>query len=71
MILSLGEALFSHDLILMLIVSFSVFYIFKIVYNKRLLYRTYDVTKQLVVGKNVVGTILGNRWYKGNLFTFN
>lgn len=40
-------------------------------YNKRLLYQTYDVTKQLAVGKNVVGTILGNGWYKGNLFTFN
>lgn len=40
-------------------------------YNKRLLYQTYDVAKQIVSGKNTIGAILGNGWYKGNLLTFN
>ncbi|MHC4123778.1 MAG: glycoside hydrolase family 78 protein [Planctomycetota bacterium] len=32
-------------------------------YDKRALYVTYDVTSQLLEGKNAVGVILGNGWY--------
>ena len=36
-------------------------------YNKRLQYQTYDVTKYFKTGKNAVGVILGNGWYRGRL----
>jgi len=36
-------------------------------YNKRLQYQTYDVTALLKTGDNVVGVLLGNGWYRGNL----
>lgn len=36
-------------------------------YNKRLQYQTYDVTSMLKRGKNAVGVILGDGWYRGNL----
>jgi len=36
-------------------------------YNKWIQYQTYDVTKQLKEGTNVIGVILGEGWYKGNL----
>ena len=36
-------------------------------YNKRLQYQTYDVTSLLKTGDNVVGVLLGNGWYRGNL----
>lgn len=36
-------------------------------YNKRLQYQTFDVTNLLSEGMNVIGAILGNGWYKGNL----
>ena len=36
-------------------------------YNKRLQYQTYDVTSLLRAGENVVGAILGDGWYRGNL----
>jgi alpha-L-rhamnosidase len=36
-------------------------------YNKRLQYQTYDVTDFIKGGKNALGAILGNGWYKGNL----
>lgn len=34
-------------------------------YNLWVQYQTYDVTKQLASGKNVLGVMLGNGWYKG------
>ena len=37
-------------------------------YNKRIYYRTYEVTEQLKVGENVIGAILGDGWYRGCLF---
>lgn len=36
-------------------------------YNKRLQYQTYDVTKCLQKGKNAIGVILGDGWYRGRL----
>jgi len=36
-------------------------------YNKRLQYQTYDVTHLLKDGVNVIGAVLGNGWYKGEL----
>ncbi|MBC9797154.1 alpha-L-rhamnosidase [Sinomicrobium weinanense] len=36
-------------------------------YNKRLQYQVYDVTGQLKPGKNAVGAILGDGWYRGPL----
>lgn len=36
-------------------------------YNKRLQYQTYDVMNLLTQGNNVIGAILANGWYKGNL----
>ncbi len=34
-------------------------------YHKRLLYQTYDVTDQIVMGVNAIGAHLGAGWYKG------
>ncbi|MGE5518344.1 MAG: family 78 glycoside hydrolase catalytic domain, partial [Candidatus Dadabacteria bacterium] len=36
-------------------------------YNKRLQYQVYDVTSLLHDGRNTIGAILGNGWYRGNL----
>lgn len=36
-------------------------------YRKRLQYQTYDVTHLLAEGKNAIGCMLGNGWYKGYL----
>ena len=36
-------------------------------YNKRLQYQTYDVAPLLKTGANVVGAMLGNGWYRGDL----
>lgn len=36
-------------------------------YHHRLQYQTYDVTEQLIEGSNVLGTVLGDGWYKGTL----
>lgn len=36
-------------------------------YNNRIQYQVYDVTRQLQQGKNAVGVILGDGWYRGNL----
>ncbi len=36
-------------------------------YNKRLQYQTYDVTGLLEKGKNAIGAILGDGWYRGSL----
>ena len=36
-------------------------------YNKRLQYQTYDVTSQVSQGKNAVGAMLADGWYRGNL----
>jgi alpha-L-rhamnosidase len=36
-------------------------------YNKRLQYQTYDVTPLIKTGANVVGAVLGNGWYRGDL----
>lgn len=36
-------------------------------YRKRLYYRTFDVTDQLQAGKNTLGAILGDGWFRGQL----
>lgn len=36
-------------------------------YGKRLQYQTYDVTLKLKSGKNAVGALLGDGWFKGDL----
>lgn len=36
-------------------------------YNKRLQYQTYDITSLLRSGENVVGVMLGDGWYRGNI----
>jgi len=36
-------------------------------YDMRLQYQTYDVTPQLRAGKNALGVILGDGWYRGHL----
>jgi len=36
-------------------------------YNKRLQYQTYDVTNLLNGENNVIGAVLANGWYKGNI----
>ncbi|QCX34299.1 alpha-L-rhamnosidase [Caloramator sp. E03] len=36
-------------------------------YKKRIQYQTYDVTSLIKEGKNVLGSILGNGWFKGYL----
>lgn len=36
-------------------------------YDTRLQYQTYDVTPQLHAGKNAIGVILGDGWYRGHL----
>jgi alpha-L-rhamnosidase len=36
-------------------------------YNKRLQYKVYDVTGQLRSGENVLGALLGNGWFSGNV----
>jgi len=36
-------------------------------YNKRLQYQVYDITNHLVTGKNAIGAMLGNGWYRGFL----
>jgi alpha-L-rhamnosidase len=40
-------------------------------FKRRTLYQTYDVTKLLSKGKNVIGSILGDGWYCGYLAWFN
>ena len=43
-------------------------------YGKQVLYSTYDITRQLQKGKNVLGIILGNGWYNPlplNIFGLN
>ena len=39
-------------------------------YRRRLQYQTYDVTPLLRAGANVVGAMLGDGWYRGNLGFF-
>ena len=34
-------------------------------YNKRIQYRTYDVTKLLKPGENAIGVMLGDGWWSG------
>jgi alpha-L-rhamnosidase len=36
-------------------------------YGKRIQYQVYDVTGQLVKGKNAIGAVLGDGWYRGTL----
>jgi alpha-L-rhamnosidase len=36
-------------------------------YGKRLQYQTYDITGQIVKGRNAVGAVLGDGWYRGTL----
>jgi len=36
-------------------------------YGKRLQYQVYDVTNQVIKGKNAVGAVLGDGWYRGTL----
>lgn len=37
------------------------------VYDKRLMYQTYDVTEMLKEGGNAIGAVIGNGWYQGEL----
>jgi len=39
-------------------------------YKKRVLYATYDVTRLLRKGKNAIGVMLGNGWYKSRALMF-
>src|SRR5258708_31849876 len=34
-------------------------------YNRRLQYQTYDVTNLLKAGRNAMGAVLGDGWYRG------
>ncbi len=36
-------------------------------YNKRIQYRTYDVTEELKQGNNAIGAVVGDGWYSGYL----
>ncbi len=36
-------------------------------YNKRVYYQTYDVTRDLIKGKNAVGAVVSDGWYAGYL----
>ena len=36
-------------------------------YRKRIYYRTYDVTSMLKPGKNAIGAILSDGWFRGNI----
>ena len=36
-------------------------------YRKRIYYRAYDVTNMLKAGSNVIGAILGDGWFRGNI----
>jgi alpha-L-rhamnosidase len=36
-------------------------------YNKRLQYQVYDISKNIAEGKNALGVILGDGWYRGPL----
>jgi|WetSurSiteA1Bulk_404760.scaffolds.fasta_scaffold03554_3 alpha-L-rhamnosidase len=36
-------------------------------YGKRLQYQVYDVTNQVIKGKNAIGAVLGDGWYRGTL----
>jgi alpha-L-rhamnosidase len=36
-------------------------------YGKRLQYQVYDVTGQVIKGKNAIGAVLGDGWYRGTL----
>ncbi|MDH5467892.1 MAG: glycoside hydrolase family 78 protein [Candidatus Aminicenantes bacterium] len=36
-------------------------------YNKRIQYRTYDVTENIKPGKNAIGAVVGDGWYSGYL----
>ncbi|MEW1588325.1 family 78 glycoside hydrolase catalytic domain, partial [Micromonospora vinacea] len=39
-------------------------------YHKRVQYQTYDVTRQLQPGDNVLGALLGDGWYAGSIAWF-
>jgi alpha-L-rhamnosidase len=36
-------------------------------YNNRLQYQVFDITKYIGLGKNAIGSIVGNGWYRGSL----
>jgi hypothetical protein len=36
-------------------------------YGKRIQYQTFDVTGMLVIGKNAIGAVLGDGWYRGKI----
>ncbi len=40
-------------------------------YHKRIQYQTYDITDDILRGKNAVGVVLGEGWYKGNMTWFD
>lgn len=40
-------------------------------YNRRLQYRTCDITKLLKQGENVIGCVIGDGWYRGCVGAFN
>lgn len=40
-------------------------------YNHRVMCWTYDVTEQLDLGKNMIGLVLGDGWYRGRIGFYN
>lgn len=40
-------------------------------YDKRVIYRTYDVSKHITTGKNAIGVYVGNGFYNDNMVLWN
>lgn len=40
-------------------------------YKRRVQYQEYDITGMLLQGKNVIGSVIGDGWYRGNVGAFN
>lgn len=41
------------------------------IYNKRHLYQSYDITRDIITGKNILEVTVGKGWYRGRLTEFN
>lgn len=40
-------------------------------YNRRVQYKEFDITQSIQYGQNVLGCIIGDGWYRGNVGAFN
>lgn len=40
-------------------------------YDRRLQYQEHDITTKIRMGKNIIGCLLGDGWYRGNVGAFN